>query len=71
MNNTHIEKIEEQLRNLYSTLLEEFVDTGLATEEQWNTSISPAMKKLSNVVRGLLPDSPTARNYKYPSSNDK
>lgn len=61
-----VEAIEEEMRNLYSTMLREFVKTGLATEKQWNDSISPAMKRLGNVVRGLPPDAVTARVYKYP-----
>jgi len=63
------EKVEEQLRSVYATLLNEFVFTGLATEEQWNDAIAPAFRRLGNVVRGYHPDSPTARVYKYPDKS--
>lgn len=61
-----VERIEKELAKVYRVLLEEFAYTGLATEEQWNESISPAFKRLTNVINGRTPDSVTARVYKFP-----
>lgn len=61
-----VERTEKELAKVYSMLLDEFAYTGLATEEQWNESISPAFKRLINVINGRTPDSPTARVYKFP-----
>ena len=64
MKEEHKQKIEAALRELVSTLHEQLTeDTGLVTVEQWNEEIAPKLSRLSNVINGLMPDSPTARTY--------
>jgi hypothetical protein len=63
MSEEHKEKIEDELRTLTGTLHEQCLDTGLITIEQWNKRIAPKLMRLSNVIQGLLPTSPTARTY--------
>ncbi len=61
-----LKRLEEALRNLTGALHEEFVFSGLATEEQWNESIAPQLRDMHLVIEGYEPGAPTARNYKYP-----
>lgn len=60
------EKVNDEISSVYGMLLDEFAYTGLATEQQWNESISPAFTRLGNVVCGNPADAPTARVYKFP-----
>lgn len=57
---------EDEMRSLVGTLYDEFCETQLATEEQWNEAIAPKLKRLGNVIRGNEPDEATARVYKFP-----
>lgn len=57
---------DEELRSLVGALYDEFCETQLATEQQWNEAIAPKLKRLANVIRGLDPESVTARQYKFP-----
>lgn len=60
------ESEEKELRSLVGALYDEFCETQLATEQQWNGAVAPKLKRLANVIRGLDPESVTARQYKFP-----
>lgn len=68
MKELHLAKIENALAELNGTLRKECIDTQLITIEQWNEKIAPKLSRLSNVIKGYMPDSPTARTYEITES---
>lgn len=68
MNKEYKEKIEKAFGELNSTLREQCINTQLITIEQWNEEIAPKLSRLSNVIGGFMPDSPTARTYELPKN---
>ena len=61
-----LEEADKAMGELVSELHKEFCFSGLATEKQWNESISPKLEELCLTLEGYEKDTPTARVYKFP-----